>query len=98
MYWICIREKTKVNKAFPYLVEDLMQEEYKPFETTILSKNYLYSNRLDDMSYKMNGYLLLKRECYHLMEEENINKIKTGIDNNKELVEKISKKIVVDIE
>ena len=32
------KKKTKVNKAFPYLVEDLMQEEYKPFETTILSK------------------------------------------------------------
>ena len=90
------KKKTKVNKAFPYLVEDLMQEEYKPFQTTILSKTTSLIP-IDLMICPTNEWVFVtERECYHLMEEENINKIKTGIDNNKELVEKISKKIVVD--
>ena len=90
------KKKTKVNKAFSYLVEDLIQEEYKPFETTILSKTTSLIP-IDLMICPTNECVFVtEREYHHLMEEENSNKIKNGLDNNKELVEKISKKIVAD--
>ncbi len=90
------KKKTKVNKAFPYLVEELIREEFKPFETTILSKTTSLIP-LDLMVCPTNEWVFVtEREYYHLMEEENSNKIKNGIDNNKELVEKISKKIIAD--
>lgn len=90
------KRKTKVNKAFPYLVEDLIREEFKPFETTIISKTTSLIP-LDLMICPTNEWVFVtEREYYHLMEEENSNKIKNGLDNNKELVEKISKKIIAD--
>lgn len=89
-------KKIKVNKSFSYLVEDLIQEEYKPFETTILSKTTSLVP-IDLMICPTDEWVFVtEREYYHLMEEENINKIKNGIDDNKELVQKISKKIVAD--
>lgn len=90
------KRKTKVNKAFPHLVEELIREEFKPFETTILSKTTSLIP-LDLMVCPTNEWVFVtEREYHYLMEEENINKIKNGIDNNKELVEKISKKIIAD--
>lgn len=90
------KKKTKVNKTFSCLVEDFIQEEYKPFKTTIISKTTSLVP-IDLMICPTNEWVFVtEREYYHLMEEENINKIKNGIDNNKELVEKISKKIVAD--
>ncbi len=90
------KKKTKVNKTFSYLVEDLIQEEYKPFETTIISKTTSLIP-IDLMICPTNEWVFVTEREYHiLVEEENINKIKNGIDNNKELVEKISKKIVAD--
>ncbi len=90
------KKKMKVNKAFPYLVEDLILEEFKPFETTILSKTTSLIP-LDLMVCPTNEWVFVtEREYHHLMEEENSNKIKNGLDNNKELVKKISKKIIAD--
>lgn len=89
-------KKKKVNKAFPDLIGNLIQKEFKPFEITILSKTTSLIP-LDLMICPTNEWVFVtEREYYHLMEEENINKIKNEIDNNKELVEKISKKIIAD--
>ncbi len=89
-------KETKVNKAFSCLVENLIQEEYKPFGTTIISKTTSFVP-LDLMICPTYEWVFVtEKEYHHLMEEENISKIKNGIDNNKELVEKISKKIVAD--
>ena len=90
------KKKTKVNKAFPYLVEDFIQDEFKPYETSIISKT-ISLIPLNLMMCPTNEWVFVtEREYHQLMEEENINKIKNGMDNNKELVEKISKKIVDD--
>ncbi len=90
------KKKTKVDKAFSYLVEDLIQKEFKPYETSIISKTTSLIP-LDLMICPTDEWVFVtEREYNHLIEEENSNKIKNGIDSNKELVEKISKKIVTD--
>lgn len=90
------KKKTKVNKAFPYLVQELIQEEFKPFETTILSKTTSLIP-IDLMICPTNEWVFVtEREYYHLMEKEKFNKIKNGIENNEALVEELSKKIVAD--
>lgn len=90
------KRKTKVNKAFPYLVEDLIQKEFKPYGTTIILKT-ISLIPLDLMICPTDEWVFVtEREYNRLIDEENINKIKNGIDSNKELVEEISKKIVTD--
>lgn len=89
-------KKTKVNKAFPYLVEDLIKEEFKPYKTSILLETTSLIP-LNLMICPTNEWVFVtEKEYNYLIEKENINIIKNGIDDNKELVEKISKKIITD--
>ncbi len=89
------KKKIRVNKSFNLLVDDLMKDEFKPYDTSILSK-VTSLIPLDLMICPSDEWVFVtETDYYSVIEEEKINAIKDGLSKNENLIQDIAKKIIL---
>lgn len=88
------KKKTRVNKSFNLLVDNLIRKEFKPYDTSILSK-VTSLIPLDLMICPTDEWVFVtEKEYYSVIEEENVNIIKMELSKNENLIKDVSEKII----
>lgn len=87
-------KKIKVNKPFPKLVKELIKDEFKVYNLSILSKIPSFIP-LNLMICPTNEWVFVTKEEFDCMiKREAINNLKFVVDDNENLIKRISRKII----
>lgn len=90
------KKKTRVNKNIDLVVNSLIKKEFKSYSTSILSK-VISLIPLDLMVCPTGEYVFVtESEYYSMVDLENANTIKDGLEKNKQLINDITEKIITN--